>query len=254
MQLAQENSLAKYAPLIAFLRERGQEVYWEVKSTMSTSGRVLKTSLSSYLESLKIVSKRLPSSPSAAKTAKAAPASAQATPAPGGACGHVRVFDVSTPASSEDGTRRDGLPVLGDRARARAAETTTDVVHRQSGGETGCSITSSSEADRVLIDTATFEYAFGEVFWRGERDVFESLAARRAYNTFVAQGVLQVAHDAVVYPSPCVNNAHRRVMSRRCVPALDAYIDNVNMTLWPNFKSACDLHIKSLDDMQQLFN
>ena len=119
-------------------------------------------------------------------------------------------------------------------------------------------MSSSEAADRVLIDTATFEYAFCEVFWRGERDVFESVFAAplAAYNTFVAQGALQVATTTPsVYSAAIrVNNAHRRVMSRRRVPALDAYIDNVNMTLWPNFKSACDLHIKSLDDMQQLLN
>ena len=267
VQLAQENTLAKYAPLIAFLRERGQEVYWEVKSTyVDVVGRVLKTSLSSYLESLKIVSKQpRPRVALAAKTAKAAPASSAgdvAASAVSVLAGMFASSTVSTPASSEDGNADcDGLFVLGDRARAlRAAETEPPiVVHRQSDKvKQECFDYEElfRSAHRVLIDTATFEYAFCEVFWRGERDVFESVFAAplAAYNTFVAQGALQVAHDAVgLLVAIRVNNAHRRVMSRRRVPALDAYIDNVNMTLWPNFKSACDLHIKSLDDMQQLF-
>lgn len=267
VQLVQENTLAKYAPLIAFLRERGQEVYWEVKSTyVDVVGRVLKTSLSSYLESLKLVSKQpRPRVALAAKKAKAAPASSAGDVAASAASVLAGMFasaTVSTPASSGDGNADcDGLFVLGDRARAlRAAETEPPiVVHRQSDKvKQECFDYEElfRSAHRLLIDTATFEYAFCEVFWRGERDVFESVFAAplAAYNTFVAQGALQVAHDAVgLLVAIRVNNAHRRVMSRRRVPALDAYIDNVNMTLWPNFKSACDVHIKSLDDMQQSF-
>jgi len=267
VQLVQENTLAKYAPLIAFLRERGQEVYWEVKSTyVDIVGRVLKTSLSSYLESLKLVSKQpRPRVALAAKKAKAASASSAGDVAASAATVLAGMFasaTVSTPASSGDGNADcDGLFVLGDRARAlRAAETEPPiVVHRQSDKvKQECFDYEElfRSAHRLLIDTATFEYAFCEVFWRGERDVFESVftAPLAAYNTFVAQGALQVAHDAVgLLVAIRVNNAHRRVMSRRRVPALDAYIDNVNMTLWPNFKSACDVHIKSLNDMQQSF-
>ena len=267
VQLAQENTLAKYAPLIAFLRERGQEVYWEVKGTyVDVVGRVLKTSLSSYLESLKLVSKQpRPRVALAAKKAKTAPASSAGDVAASAASVLAGMFasaTMSTSASSDDGNADcDGLFVLGDRARAlRAAETEPPiVVHRQSDKvKQECFDYEElfRSAHRLLIDTATFEYAFCEVFWRGERDVFESVFAAplAAYNTFVAQGALQVAHDAVgLLVAIRVNNAHRRVMSRRRVPALDAYIDNVNMTLWPNFKSACDVHIKSLDDMQQSF-
>ena len=267
VQLVQENTLAKYAPLIAFLRERGQEVYWEVKGTyVDVVGRVLKTSLSSYLESLKLVSKQpRPRVALAAKKAKTAPASSAGDVAASAASVLAGMFasaTMSTSASSDDGNADcDGLFVLGDRARAlRAAETEPPiVVHRQSDKvKQECFDYEElfRSAHRLLIDTATFEYAFCEVFWRGERDVFESVFAAplAAYNTFVAQGALQVAHDAVgLLVAIRVNNAHRRVMSRRRVPALDAYIDNVNMTLWPNFKSACDVHIKSLDDMQQSF-
>ena len=166
---------------------------------------------------------------------------------------------VSTPASSEDGNADcDELFVLGDRARAsRGGNGTTDRRPSPVGqGETGMFRLRGAlpAPHRVLIDTATFEYAFCEVFWRGERDVFESVFAAplAAYNTFVAQGALQGADTLSVTRHTCEQRAPARHESSPRAGAR-RYIDNVNMTLWPNFKSACDLHIKSLDDMQQLF-
>ena len=102
-------------------------------------------------------------------------------------------------------------------------------------------------AHRLLIDTATFEYAFCEQFWRGEKDMFEKVFAGplTVYNDFVAQGVATASKDAIgLLIAIRVNAVNRRVMSRRRVPALDAYFDNLNMTLWPKFKHACDEHVK----------
>jgi len=111
-------------------------------------------------------------------------------------------------------------------------------------------------AHRLLIDTATFEYAFCEQFWRGEKDMFEKVFAGplTVYNDFVAQGVATASKDAIgLLIAIRVNAVNRRVMSRRRVPALDAYFDNLNMTLWPKFKHACDEHVKSLEQMKESF-
>jgi hypothetical protein len=74
------------------------------------------------------------------------------------------------------------------------------------------------------------------------------------YNEFVAQSLHHASHDAIgLLLAIRVNNAHRRLMSQRRVPALDAYIDNLNMLLWPKFKMACENHVKSLENVRDSF-
>ena len=273
VQLIQENTLARHAPLIEFLRKRGPEVYWEVKSTYAdVVGKVLKTAMTSYLESLKRVTKaprarvllasrtRTTSSSTATTSATTDVASVAANALAGMFAG-MTSSPASSSASKADETNGDSLFDLGNRARAmHAAETEPPlVVHRQSDKVTQEAHDYEElfrSAHRLLIDTATFEYAFCEVFWKGEREMFETVftGPLMAYNDFVAQGVAQSGHDAVgLLIAIRVNNAHRRVMNRRRVPGLDAYIDNLNMILWPKFKHACDAHVKSLEDMRESF-
>ena len=47
-----------------------------------------------------------------------------------------------------------------------------------------------------------------------------------------------------------INYFHRLVMQRRRLPCLDAYMDNVNMTLWPKLKLALDNQLQSLNNCQ----
>jgi hypothetical protein len=274
IQLIQENSLAKHAPLIEFLRKRGPEVYWEVKSTYAdVVGKVLKTAMASYLESLKRVTKAprphvllasktcSTSSPTTATTSATTDVASSAANALAGMFAGMTSSTASFSVSKVGETDYDSLFDLGDRSRAmHVAETEPPlVVHRQSDKVTQEAHDYEElfrSAHRLLVDTATFEYAFCEVFWKGEREMFETVFAGplMAYNEFVAQGIAQSGHDAVgLLIAIRVNNAHRRVMNRRRVPALDAYIDNLNMTLWPKFKHACDVHVKSLEAMRESF-
>ena len=266
VQLIQENSLAKYAPLIDFLRTRGPEVYWEVKSVYAdTLGKILKTSMASYLESLKKVTrsprqKFLLASKSPSTLASPV-SSSEGSSFAANLAGMFSTISLSGSASSvvDDS---EGLFTLGDRARSlMTAESAPPlVVHRESEKAPSQESQEYEElfrsAHRVLIDAATFEFAFCELFWKGEKDMFDAIFAAPlvAYNDFVAQTVALFSHDAIgLLIAIRVNNAHRRVMSRRRVPVLDAYIDNLNMILWPKFKQACDAHIKSLEDIRESF-
>jgi hypothetical protein len=43
-----------------------------------------------------------------------------------------------------------------------------------------------------------------------------------------------------------INYEHQLIMQKRCLPCLDAYIDKVNLLLWPRLKAVADAHIASL--------
>lgn len=43
-----------------------------------------------------------------------------------------------------------------------------------------------------------------------------------------------------------INYEHQLIMQKRCLPCLDAYIDKVNLLLWPRLKAVADAHVASL--------
>ena len=48
---------------------------------------------------------------------------------------------------------------------------------------------------------------------------------------------LQASHDMIgLLLMIRINYQHRLIMSNRRVPALDGYLDRVNLALWPRFK------------------
>jgi len=260
VQLIQENTLAKYEPLVAFLRTRGPEVYWEVKSTyVDVMGKLLKTALATYVESLK----RLAAPPKAYIALGSKTRALGGTNDIAGMSTLSGIFGSSASAltSTEDAGEHDELFSLRNRAQTlQDAESAPPLVVHRPSDKVQQELREYEElfrsAHRLLIDTATFEYAFCEQFWRGDKDMFEKVFAgpMMVYNDFFAQGVASASKDAVgLLIAIRVNAVNRRVMSRRRVPALDAYFDNLNMTLWPKFKYACDEHVKSLEHMKDSF-
>jgi len=261
VQLIQENTLAKYEPLVAFLRARGPEVYWEVKSTyVDVMGKVLKTALASYVESLKRVTLP-PKAYIALGSKKRSPGGTNEISGVSALSGIFGGGASGAAMSGDDAGEHAELFSLRSRAQTlRDAETGPPFVLHQPSDRVQQEMREYEElfrsAHRLLIDTATFEYAFCEQFWRGEKDMFEKVFAGplTVYNDFVAQGVATASKDAIgLLIAIRVNAVNRRVMSRRRVPALDAYFDNLNMTLWPKFKHACDEHVKSLEQMKESF-
>ena len=53
-------------------------------------------------------------------------------------------------------------------------------------------------------------------------------------------------HHPTRAPQIRINHEHQVIMSRRRAPCLDAYLDKVNMMLWPRFKVVFDAHLASV--------
>jgi len=264
VQQTQERVLIRYVPLIQFLRKHGKEVYWEIKALyVDVVSKSIKASVASYLEQLdKLAGRGVPAvdlaSPTVSRDAHADGAGATGV----GALTGMFAF-ASSNAAAANWTRDEveGAFKLGNRLETvRAAETEPPLVVHVKSDKVTQSTQSIEElfrsANRLLIDTATFEYTFCEQFWRGEREVFESVfsPALATFNDFSSICVSRASRDAIgLLILICVNDAHRRVMSMRRIPALDGYFDGVNLNAWPRFKAVCDAHVQSLIDMKDSF-
>ena len=267
VQQTQERVLIRYVPLIQFLRKHGKEVYWEIKALyVAVVSKSIKASAASYLEQLdKLAGRGVPAVDLASPTVSSKDAHADGAAATGvGALTGMFAFASSSAASAATNWTRDeveGAFTLGSRFETvRAAETEPPLVVHVKSDKVTQSTQSIEElfrsANRLLIDTATFEYTFCEQFWRGEREVFESVfsPALATFNDFSSTCVSRASRDAIgLLILICVNDAHRRVMSTRRIPALDGYFDGVNLNAWPRFKAVCDVHVQSLIDMKDSF-
>jgi len=126
-------------------------------------------------------------------------------------------------------------PILLHVAQAEGKKLPYEVIHRS--------------LMKHLMDCASSEYLFSLEFFPGHAiKVFDALFSR------VWQLVLETlenhlftCHDAIgVLLLIQVTHAHRRVMQRRRVPALDSLLDRIIMMLWPRFKVLFDNNIRSV--------
>lgn len=267
VQQTQERVLIRYVPLIQFLRKHGKEVYWEIKALyVGVVSKSIKASVASYLEQLdKLAGRGVPAVDLASPTVLSKDTHADGAAATGvGALTGMFAFASSNASAGTTNWTRDeveGAFALGSRLETvRAAETEPPLVVHVKSDKVTQSAQSIEElfrsANRLLIDTATFEYTFCEQFWRGEREVFESVfsPALATFNDFSSTCISRAARDAIgLLILICINDTHRRVMSTRRIPALDGYFDGVNLNAWPRFKAVCDVHVQSLIDMKDSF-
>jgi len=104
---------------------------------------------------------------------------------------------------------------------------------------------------KVLMDTVTSEYLFVSVFF-GMNHRTSLLFCKRIFETSLAvfrdaYGDAMFALDALSLL--CIIHLNHRcqiTMNRRRNPCLDTYLDNMNMMVWPKFKSVFEAHVASL--------
>jgi len=89
---------------------------------------------------------------------------------------------------------------------------------------------------------------FCEEFWAGDPGVFRDILQP----TLTAiedslDSMLGSYFDAIgLLLMIRINYEHQLIMQKRCLPCLDAYIDKVNLLLWPRLKAVADAHVASL--------
>lgn len=105
--------------------------------------------------------------------------------------------------------------------------------------------------NQLLLDSVTSEFLFTLDFF-GRMDLFDDIFGKTvAFYLETLKDYLFGCFDAVgVLLMIMVNHRHQVLMTRRRVPWLDAYFDQVNMLLWPRFKVIFDLNVESVRNAQ----
>ncbi|CAM9364292.1 unnamed protein product [Chrysoparadoxa australica] len=100
-----------------------------------------------------------------------------------------------------------------------------------------------------LVDSATSEYLFTLEFFKGTSEAaFQQIFGRTLGLCLEnLDNFIPSCHDAIgLVLMIKIAYAHRMVMQRRRIPALDGFFDQVNMKLWPRFKMLFAANLRSI--------
>lgn len=259
IQILQQNVLLRFKYLITFLRQHAPEVLTEVRACyVETMSRVLKQALQGYVSSLAYLQQDI--------AGRGDLLGAEQGLGGGGGGTFFGQFGggrsvAGTTAAAAAMKNRSSVFSLGARAQVLSALETTPpiIIHQvESSGAKFPHERLFRSSQKLLMDTATFEYLFCQEFWSGDAAVFQEIFAGPLA---VMEEQLQLGvgagggnlfggnFDAIgLLLMIRINREHQVIMSRRRVPCLDHYLDGVNLTLWPRFKTVFDAHLKSVVD------
>ncbi|XP_039120412.1 vacuolar protein sorting-associated protein 52 A-like [Dioscorea cayenensis subsp. rotundata] len=100
---------------------------------------------------------------------------------------------------------------------------------------------------KLLMDTATSEYLFCDVFFGEESIFYEIFAGPFAVLDEHFNVALSNCYDAIgLMLMICIVHQHQLVMFRQQIRCLDSYLDKVNISLWTRFQLVFDMHVNSL--------
>jgi len=237
IQVLQQSVLLKYKYGAKFLQQHGPEVFPEVRQAyLETLSRIYRSALSKYVLALNALHAEvagkldlLTSEEGRGGAARAGPASAR---------GRVSLFALGARSSvlhDLDGTP----PLVVHQAEASGERHPYEVLFRSS--------------HKLLMDSATSEFFFCEDFWAGDGALFDEVFAPAV--AAVEEGLalhLSSCHDLVSLTLMLrINHGHQVIMFRRRAPCLDAYLEKVNLLLWPKYRAALDAQLASLRNVSE---
>ncbi|KAK8943584.1 hypothetical protein KSP40_PGU009846 [Platanthera guangdongensis] len=230
IQILQQNVLLKYKYVILFLKEHGKDIYTEVRTAyIDTMNKVLSAHFRVYMQAMEKMQLDIASS----------------TDLIGIETRSTGIFS----RARETIKNRSSVFSLGERinilkeidqpaliphiAEANSQKYPYEVLFRS--------------LHKLLIDTATSEYLFCDAFFGEDSIFYEIFAGPFAVIDEHFNTVLPNCYDAIgIMLMIRIVHQHQLIMFRRRIPCLDAYLDKVNISLWPRFKMIFDMHLNSL--------
>ncbi|KAK8923468.1 hypothetical protein KSP39_PZI019150 [Platanthera zijinensis] len=230
IQILQQNVLLKYKYVILFLKEHGKDIYTEVRTAyIDTMNKVLSAHFRVYIQAMEKMQLDIASS----------------TDLIGIETRSTGIFS----RARETIKNRSSVFSLGERinilkeidqpaliphiAEANSQKYPYEVLFRS--------------LHKLLIDTATSEYLFCDAFFGEDSIFYEIFAGPFAVIDEHFNTVLPNCYDAIgIMLMIRIVHQHQLIMFRRRIPCLDAYLDKVNISLWPRFKMIFDMHLNSL--------
>ncbi|KAG7033407.1 Vacuolar protein sorting-associated protein 52 A [Cucurbita argyrosperma subsp. argyrosperma] len=230
IQILQQSVLLKYKYVISFLKDHSKEVYNEVRTAyIDTMNKVLSAHFRAYIQALEKLQLDIATSSD--------------------------LIGVEARSSGlflrgrEPLKNRSAVFALGDRIKIlKEIDEPALIPHIAEAS----SIKYPYEVlfrslHKLLMDTATSEYKFCDVFFGEESMFHEIFAGPFAVIDEHFNSILPNSYDAIgLMLMILIIHLHQLIMSRRRIPCLDSYLDKVNIALWPRFKMVFDMHLSSL--------
>eukprot|EP00958_Prasinococcus_capsulatus_P017996 scaffold2075_cov444-Prasinococcus_capsulatus_cf.AAC.4 len=236
VQILQQNVLLKYNYLCLFLRSHAPEIYAEVQGTyVETMNKVLAGHFRNYLQALQRLQLDLVTK--------------------GDLIGLEESKSSGLFSRSKESLRNRGsVYVLGERREVlRDMEAPAIIPHvAESHGRKFPYEELFRSVNKLLLDTATSEYLFCNDFFGDDLAFRDLFAGPLGVVEESLQSVLPNFHDAIGLLLMIRMTFHNQViMSRRRIPCLDAYLDQINMMIWPRFKQVFDMHVESVRNVDE---
>ncbi|XP_031100638.1 vacuolar protein sorting-associated protein 52 A-like [Ipomoea triloba] len=230
IQILQQSVLLKYKFIISFLKEHGKEVYLEVRAAyIDTMNKVLSAQFRAYIQALEKLQLDIATSSD--------------------------LIGVEARSSSlfsrgkEPLKNRSAVFALGERINIlKEIEEPPLIPHisEASSKKYPYEVLFRS-LHKLLLDTASSEYLFCDVFSGEESMFYDIFAGPFAVIDEHFNSVLPNSFDAIgLMLMIRIIHQHQLLMSRRGIPCLDSFLDKVNIALWPRFKMVFDLQLNSL--------
>ncbi|XP_028762874.1 vacuolar protein sorting-associated protein 52 A isoform X1 [Neltuma alba] len=230
IQILQQSVLLKYKYIVSFLKEHGKEVYNEVRAAyIDTMNKVLSAHFRAYIQALEKLQLDIATSND--------------------------LIGVETRSTGlftrvwEPLKNRSAVFALGDRINIlKEIDEPALIPHIAEASSTKYPYEVLFRSlQKLLMDTATSEYHFCDVFFMEESIFYEIFSGPFGVIDEHFSLILQNCYDAIgLMLMICIIRQHQLIMSRRRIPCLDSYFDKVNISLWPRFKMVFDMHLNSL--------
>jgi len=267
IQIQQQNRLLRLKGFISFIKQHNQVAYKEIRTNYTeTVGAVLLSHFRVYLSHVSSLEAKMASRVDvigAYEGGPSAPSSSSSSAVASGLSGVSNFFSqMKLSALNQAGADRTRGPgssqngkcfELGERGAILTKLDESAVVPHvaeSQGVRMSCEEIFRS-INKLLLDSSSSEFIFSTEFFR-ENNIFqETMGEVMDLITEHLSGWVQDIHDPIgLLLMIRINYFHRLVMQRRRLPCLDAYMDNVNMTLWPKLKLALDNQLQSLNNCQ----
>ena len=233
VQMLQQSSLMKYAPLLHFLQEEVPFVAEDIRNLyVETMGKTVFNLFKNYHSQLaKLVD--------SVGTSKLEVLAVEDS----------KLHSMFT--SKVDLTKRHDAFSLGDRHKILDdVESDPILVHiaQAEGAKFSYEVILRSVV-KHLIDASTNEFLFiFDFFQTNTRDTFNKIFGRTLSLILeILENFLLSCFDAVgLLLMIKITNMQRLVMQRRRMPVLDSFFDRISMLLWPRFKFVFQANLKSI--------
>jgi hypothetical protein len=250
VQILQQNVLLRYRYLQQFLSAHAPAVAEEVRAVyVDTMSRVLHGLFKSYTQSLGKLAQAGPPKEDVVGAEEAWLLQNQGHPALAASLFTPFACDVAGPSGA-------GAALLAARQREQGEPQAAPViVHVAKSANAKLHFEAVFRSvQKHLMDSASSEFLFLLEFFEARLcgELFNQIFARTLSLCLEAwENFLYGCNDCVALLLMIrTSQAHRVVMERRRVPALDGYFDHVNMLLWPQFKKVFDAQLRSLAQAQ----